>query len=93
MKIIAESKWQWVLYQDKDEYILSVVCGTVGIYCVNFLLSNIESEKYQTEGSSFIDDLAISVRGNSEPFLSRQIQDIENNEDTKLAVKECRAQV
>lgn len=61
MKIIAEAHWSWQLFQDGAEYYLSVVCGSVGLYTRDILLTPSEAAQYNQAGERYLHDLAQSA--------------------------------
>lgn len=92
VKVIAESNWHWLLYQENDEYTLSVLCGTVGVYSIEILLSRQEVQTFQNKGIPAIEILARSVTNSPESFSSRRLTDFHSNINAKIAVSEWREQ-
>lgn len=77
MKKLIEKTWSYILYQtDDDNLILSVVCGTVGLYDVNIQLNDEEKDKFEKDGTEFIDELALDVSSNPPKYRNRHTQDI-----------------
>ena len=73
MNEISRSRMSWVFYQNNDEYILSVVCGTVGIFETVIKLSTDEVNSYTEKGDEFIDNLASKIRFKPEGYSNRVI--------------------
>lgn len=77
MKKLIEKTWSYILYQtDDNNLILSVVCGTVGLYDVNIQLNDEEKDKFEKDGTEFIDELALDVSSNPPKYRNRHTQDI-----------------
>ena len=47
MEVIAEKSWNWMLFADGERLLLSVVCGSVGIYEMDFELTGDEVAAYR----------------------------------------------
>jgi hypothetical protein len=80
MNEISRSRMSWVFYKDNDEYILSVVCGTVGIFETVVKLSASEVSSYTEKGDDFIDNLAAQIRFKPENYASRIISNFTKSE-------------
>lgn len=61
MKEIARKHFGYILYEVDNKYLLSTICGTVGLFTVDFFLSDQEKQNYQEKGLEFIDKLAGDV--------------------------------
>ncbi len=72
---IDRSRMSWILYQDQEQYFISVVCGSVGIFEVSIKLLPEEVESYLKEGKEFIERFAKDVRFSTKSFSHRAIQD------------------
>lgn len=44
MKEIINKAWDYVLYENDGDYILSVLCGSIGIYELNIMLNSDEKK-------------------------------------------------
>jgi hypothetical protein len=53
--------------------VISVLCGTVGLYEVRVRLNEDEIGRYQAEGVESLDDLATRIRKDESKFKSRMI--------------------
>lgn len=74
MKEISKEPWNYTFSElGAGQYILSVVCGGVGIYEFIFRLNQQQVESYQREGLPFIARLADLVRSDQAPFESQKI--------------------
>ncbi len=91
MKVLAESNWNWMLYQDSDSYILSVLCGSIGMFTLELILSAEEVSDYLERSDKAIDKLARAVCSNPEAYQSRQIPDFHLNRSAKSAASEWRS--
>ena len=70
--VIAESTWDYILEQDTEgRYFFDVVCGTVAIYTIAFMLNNEEIEAWKKEGETALRHLAYKVRDYPEEYMKR----------------------
>lgn len=74
MEEVSGKHWDHILYRDGDSLILSVVCGTVGIFEVNIKLDDNEAGHYAEQGEAYLAMLAQSVRNNPNAYASRRIK-------------------
>jgi hypothetical protein len=56
---------------DLGHYILSAMCGGVGMYEVSILLDAEEVERFRIEGNAFIEELAYDVVRNTSKYKDR----------------------
>ena len=68
MTVIAKKDWEYVLFKKGNDYILSVVCGTVVVYDTEIKLSREQLKKFEKEGNIFLDALAEEIRFAPEKF-------------------------
>ena len=62
-ELIADSTWAWTLYRlPNGSLLLSVVCGTVGIYEIDVALGSETTAAYERDGLGVIEKLAAEVR-------------------------------
>lgn len=73
MKELIKKDWNYTLLQDKEKYILKVLCGTVGLYELFIELDESEKQSYQEQGKSFIDSLAQKIQSTPSEFTKRNI--------------------
>lgn len=73
MTKIKEKKWVYTLYQSNRGIILSVLCGGVGMYELDILLTEEESIKAQND-DNFLEMLATDVRENPSSFERRKVE-------------------
>ena len=92
MKVLAEESWSWMLLEHDGDLIMSVVCGSVGLYTIEFVLSNDEQSAYQQLGLPHLNQMARSVSWQPESFLHRQLKGFSELPDLKEAVANWRAQ-
>ncbi|MBK8699185.1 MAG: hypothetical protein IPN29_06430 [Saprospiraceae bacterium] len=72
-KIIFESNWDFVLSQNHDgSYMFEVICGTVGIYSIDFELNEVEIEAWLQEGETALRHLSYQVRDFPEEYIRRR---------------------
>jgi hypothetical protein len=74
LKKVLQKKWSYTLYQDDDrKFILSVLCGGVGMYELNIPLSDEEGERV-LEDEGFLNGLAESIRSNAVAYSGRSVK-------------------
>ena len=73
MKVLAEESWSWMLFEHEDGRFLSVLCGTVGLYSIEFRLSEVEVEAIAAGGKSSIAELARDVVSRPLDYQSRHM--------------------
>ena len=71
MKIIINESWNYQLIKDAEQYRLSVLCGTVALYEIEYVLNDNEITLFEKNGKSFIDSLVKEIREN--PKKSKKI--------------------
>ncbi len=65
MNEIIKKQWNYRLFKNSsDEYVLSVLCGTIGLYEVEVKLSPQQIQDYEDKGEKVIDELAQEIRNN-----------------------------
>jgi len=80
MDKIIDKKWDYTLYKRGDELILSAVCGSVGIFEINVILTSSEVEEYKQNGIQYIETLARKIQRTPSFYKSRHV---EISHDTK----------
>lgn len=70
-KIFQES-WSYTLYRDGDRYILSVVCGGVGMYELNIPLNDMEVNV--VDDQSAVAALAKEIRVDPKRYVARSVK-------------------
>jgi|JI8StandDraft_2_1071088.scaffolds.fasta_scaffold68698_3 hypothetical protein len=79
MKVIAQESWAWTLYRDEsDALYLSVLCGTVGLFTIDFRLDEQEVAMVETAGDSAVQELASRVRSEPSSYSARHIDDFKS---------------
>lgn len=73
MKIVKQEPWSYTLYEREGEFVLSVLCGSVGLFELNMPLKYSESESIQNDPSS-LDRLVEDVRNRPDIYKSRSIK-------------------
>ncbi len=75
MKLIhSSSNLEYDLFEDDNgSFVISVLCGTIGLYEARIRLSQEEIEQYRQEGIDFLDRLALNIRKEESKFRSRFI--------------------
>lgn len=69
MKEIAKEAWNYTFSeQHAGDYILSVVCGGVGLYDFAIRLTDAQIADYEREGIPYISRLAEQIRHDQTPF-------------------------
>lgn len=81
MKELIKKDWDYILYEDNQKFILSVLAGTIALYNIDIILNEDESLKYQATGQSYIDQLASEIRSQPEKYLNLgKANDTKNDE-------------
>lgn len=70
-KVFQES-WSYTLYRDGDRYILSVVCGGVGMYELNIPLDDGEAKVVGNQQA--VAELAKKIRTDPKNYSARSIK-------------------
>ena len=53
---------EYDLFEESDgTLVISLVCGTIGLYQARVRLNDEETRRYEEEGQDFLDDLAIRI--------------------------------
>lgn len=73
MEVIAEKSWNWMLFADGERLLLSVVCGSVGIYEMDFELTEDEVAAYRRLEHPYLDQLAEAARSRPAAFGTRRL--------------------
>ncbi|WP_353777156.1 hypothetical protein [Winogradskyella sp. 3972H.M.0a.05] len=69
MKELITKQWNYRLsVNSSNEHILSVVCGTVGLYEVEVILTANQVEAYKSKGESMLDEIAEAIRKNPQHY-------------------------
>lgn len=71
MNIVLKKRMEYILYEDKGKYLLSVVCGTVGMFEINIYLNQEEMKQFEKNGEVFIKILAERIRCSPKSFVDR----------------------
>lgn len=65
---LLKKQWEYVLYEDNNELILSVVCGTILVYDVEIKLTEEQKNMFKKEGQKYIDVLSEEIRYSPEKY-------------------------
>ncbi len=76
MKEIIKKDWNYSFFEKDTGYILSVICGSVGLYEVNIQLNEEELEQYRIQGAAYIEELAKAIQYKPSLYTERHISDI-----------------
>jgi hypothetical protein len=74
MKEILRSKWNYIIYEDNQKLLLSVVCCTVGLSDRNIYLIDTEIKNYKEKGEEYIKKLADKISNSPEKYTSRHVE-------------------
>lgn len=72
MQKITEKHYDYILYKENEEYIFSVLCGTIAVFDVTIKFNQQEQEEYQQKGEAFLDTFSDTIRSNPESFFDRR---------------------
>ncbi len=74
MKELIIEPWNYIVYlDDKGSYVLSVVCGSAGLYDITFLLNENEKFLFMEKGKEYIDIFSSEIRNKPEKYIDRKI--------------------
>lgn len=62
MKELIRKDWSYSFFEKDGKFILSVICGSVGLFEVNILLNNEEQEQYEIQGPIYIEEFAKAIQ-------------------------------
>ncbi|MCD2258409.1 hypothetical protein [Psychroserpens luteolus] len=72
--IILKEDWSYTLEKTKSEsYILTVVCGSIGIYEIKIALNPEEIQKFITHGESYIVQSVRNIQESPSKYTHRHI--------------------
>ncbi len=74
MEELYRSQWNYIFYQDKERYLLSVICGTAGLFERNIYLNKDEADNFRKMGKDYIEELAKQVRNSPSGFQDRHVE-------------------
>ncbi len=86
MKVVEEAPWSWMLLAEGADLFLSVVCGTVALYEIEFALTADEAAGYAREGKAYLERLAGHVIGTPGEFQARHIADFHERPGVEEAI-------
>lgn len=87
MKVVAEEPWAWMLFSDEaGTLFLTVMCGTVGLYSVDFRLTDSEAASFSAADRSVLESLARDVSYQSSKYQGRHIDNFTDLPGVKGAV-------
>lgn len=69
MEIILDKRWNYQFIKDNDKYILSVMCGTVGLFEVDIELNKQQIASYKKNGLDFIEKYVKEIRANPNHYI------------------------
>lgn len=70
---IIDIPWNYTLYIENGKYLLSVLCGTVGMFEITVVLNKVEKQEFEKSGKEFIENMAFEIRDNPEKWRDRDI--------------------
>ena len=76
MKEIIKKDWNYSFFEKDSGFILSVICGSVGLFEVNIQLNEEELKQYKIEGAAYIENLARAIQYSPSTYAERNISDI-----------------
>ena len=74
MKELENKTWDYILYEDGDRLILSVVVGGVAMYEVNVVLNAAESGAYRQKGMEGLKSLLADIQLHPQQFKERHVK-------------------
>jgi hypothetical protein len=93
MKVVAEEPWAWMLFSNEGGALfLTVMCGSVGLYSVDFPLTEDEAASFFATGRSALEALARDVSYQPSKYQGRHIANFIDLPGIKGAVSGWRSQ-
>ena len=86
MHVVEEAHWSWMLLAEGEKYVLSVVCGTVALYEIEFALTAEEIAAYRSDGRPSLEKLADRVMVSPSAFQARHIPDFHERPGVEEAI-------
>jgi hypothetical protein len=71
MELLIKKDWDYTFIKSNDKYVLSVLCGTIGLFEIEIVLNNEENEEYRIKGNEYIDSLAKRIQNNPSVWMER----------------------
>lgn len=91
MKVIDEEHWSWLLLAEGEALLLSVVCGTVGVYEIVVELDAAEAPAWRREGRASADRLARAIAHSPSKFAARNVGDFHDRPGVADAITTWRS--
>lgn len=76
MKEILKKAWAYSLYRDGENFALSVLCGKVGLFEINIVLSEEEKAEFYSQGEPYVEELAKAIQSSPSQFANRHEKDL-----------------
>ena len=74
LEILHGVAWSFTFYRFGSRYLISVVCGGVGLYDVEFELNATEVDAFAQDGNESITELAKRVSSSPDDYVDRKIK-------------------
>lgn len=71
MEIIINERWNYQLIKNEEKYILSVMCGTVGLYEIEIELTSNQIKEFNEQGKEYIEKLVGIIRLNPSDYIKK----------------------
>jgi len=73
LKRIFSKSYQYTMYEYEGNFILTTVCGLVGLFTIEVQLSREEEIKLSKKGEKFISSLASDISSQPDKYAKRKI--------------------
>jgi len=74
METIIQKQYEYTFSKDVNgQLMISVLCGSVGLFELDIILNQKETEEYNKIGETYIDQLAKQIRYNPNDWSLRKI--------------------
>ena len=73
MDIILQKQWNYTLTRENENYFLSVVSGSVGVFEIDIQLNSTEVANFLENGEEYIDQLSEEIRNKPSLWISRKV--------------------
>lgn len=71
---LEQEAWSYALFEDGEALILTVVCGTIGVYERTLVLTDEEAASYRARGREVVARLADEIRQREGRFEERFVK-------------------
>ena len=71
MELLLKKDWKYSLMKEGEKFMLSVVCGSIGLYEIEIELNPFEVDNFKKAGQYYIEELVEKINKNPKEYISR----------------------